>query len=267
MDVFVKRLPHAHPGEIDWEVLGLAWLAQAQGVPIVTVTGHDEHELREERLVPVEPTREAAERFGHQLARTHAAGAESFGTGPSGWPTSRPGWVGAAQLPLGRFERWGQFYAEARVRPYVRRARDSGLFDSHDCAVFDKLCSWLLAGDFDDALAPARLHGDLWAGNAIYTRRGVTLIDPAAHGGHPLADLAMLELFGFPHLDRVWRGYTAEQPAAAHWHELVGLHQVHPLLVHTVLFGDGYADQAVAAASRYAAEAGGRSARRGSGGR
>jgi fructosamine-3-kinase len=28
------------------------------------------------------------------------------------------------------------------------------------------------------------------------------LIDPAAHGGHRESDLAMLALFGLPHLDR-----------------------------------------------------------------
>lgn len=251
MDVFVKSLPHALPGEIDWEVLGLKWLEQAHGVPIVRVAGHDDRELREQRLSAVTPTRGAAVQFGRSLARTHAAGAAAFGVGPTGWPQAQPGWIGAARLPLGHYERWGEFYAEARVRPYVRRARDTGLFSTQDCSVFDTLCTRLLAGDFDDGMPAARLHGDLWAGNAIYTRQGVTLIDPAAHGGHPLADLAMLELFGFPHLDSVWAGYRAEQPEAARWSGLIALHQVHPLLVHTVLFGGGYADQAVAAARAY----------------
>lgn len=252
MDVFVKRLPHTHPGEIDWEVLGLKWLEQAHGVPIVQVIGHDKHQLSEQRLIGVPPTREAAEQFGRGLARTHAAGAAAFGVGPAGWDEGRPGWIGAARLPLGRYERWGEFYAEVRVRPYLRQARDAGLFDTADCSVFEKLCDRLLAGDFDDDLPPARLHGDLWAGNAIYTREGVTLIDPAAHGGHPLADLAMLELFGFPHLDSVWKGYCAERPAVGQSRDLVTLHQIHPLLVHTVLFGGGYADQAMSAARAFA---------------
>ena len=44
---------------------------------------------------------------------------------------------------------------------------------------------------------PARLHGDLWAGNRLVDARGRSwLIDPAAHGGHREFDLAMMRLFG-----------------------------------------------------------------------
>lgn len=44
---------------------------------------------------------------------------------------------------------------------------------------------------------PARLHGDLWAGNRMIGADGRSwLIDPAAHGGHREFDLAMMLLFG-----------------------------------------------------------------------
>ena len=44
---------------------------------------------------------------------------------------------------------------------------------------------------------PARLHGDLWAGNRLVDVDGRSwLIDPAAHGGHREFDLAMMRLFG-----------------------------------------------------------------------
>ena len=44
---------------------------------------------------------------------------------------------------------------------------------------------------------PARLHGDLWAGNRLVDGDGRSwLIDPAAHGGHREFDLAMMRLFG-----------------------------------------------------------------------
>jgi fructosamine-3-kinase len=78
------------------------------------------------------------------------------------------------------------------------------------------------------------------------------LIDPAAHGGHREADLAMLALFGCPHLERVVGAYAEAQPLAEGWRERVALHQVHPLLLHAVLFGGSYAAQAVRAARRYA---------------
>ena len=49
---------------------------------------------------------------------------------------------------------------------------------------------------------PSRIHGDLWAGNVLWSGEAGWLIDPAAHGGHRETDLATLALFGAPHLDR-----------------------------------------------------------------
>jgi fructosamine-3-kinase len=78
------------------------------------------------------------------------------------------------------------------------------------------------------------------------------LIDPAAHGGHAETDLAMLALFGLPHLERVLAAYTEAAPFADGWRERVGLHQLHPLLVHAVVFGGGYGSRAGELARRYA---------------
>jgi hypothetical protein len=56
-------------------------------------------------------------------------------------------------------------------------------------------------------------------------------------------DLAMLALFGCPHLDTVLAAYDEAAPLAAGWRDRVPLHQLFPLLVHVVLFGAGYAAQ------------------------
>jgi fructosamine-3-kinase len=81
----------------------------------------------------------------------------------------------------------------------------------------------------------------------IWTVDGVTLIDPAAHGGHRETDLAMLALFGCPYLDEVLAGYRRVRPLRDGWHLRLGLHQAFPLLAHVVLFGSGYVTQAEAA--------------------
>lgn len=91
------------------------------------------------------------------------------------------------------------------------------------------------------AAGGARLHGDLWSGNLMWTPAGVVLIDPAACGGHPETDLAMLELFGAPHLAEILEGYATGGDLATDWRDRIGLHQIFPLLVHALLFGAGYA--------------------------
>jgi fructosamine-3-kinase len=96
------------------------------------------------------------------------------------------------------------------------------------------------------------VHVDLWWGNVLWGADGrAWLIDPSVHGGHPEEDLAMLALFGTVP-ERVRRAYAEVHPPAHGWEDRVGLFQLVPLLVHTVLFGGGYRAQAEAVARRYA---------------
>ncbi|HAS10233.1 MAG TPA: fructosamine kinase, partial [Acidimicrobiaceae bacterium] len=87
---------------------------------------------------------------------------------------------------------------------------------------------------------PARLHGDLWAGNRLVDRDGRSwLIDPAAHGGHREFDLAMMRLFG-GFGAACFAAYDDVHPLADGWEARVPLHQLAPLVVHAIKFGGGY---------------------------
>ena len=98
---------------------------------------------------------------------------------------------------------------------------------------------------------PARLHGDLWAGNRLIDADGRNwLIDPAAHGGHREFDLAMMRLFG-GFGEACFAAYADAFPLADGWEERVPLHQIAPLAVHTIKFGGGYVSAASAAIARY----------------
>jgi fructosamine-3-kinase len=94
------------------------------------------------------------------------------------------------------------------------------------------------------------LHGDLWSGNVLWSDP-VRLIDPASHTGHRETDLAMLALFGTPHLDRILAAYQEVYPLSQGWQTRVGLHQLWPLLVHHRLFGGGYGARAERIAAGY----------------
>jgi fructosamine-3-kinase len=186
----------------------------------------------------------AAEELGRGLAALHRAGADDFGTPPPGGPADA--WIGLAPMRNETGAHWPRWYAEHRLRPYLRSAVDQGVLAGH--AAIEAVCDRIdeLAGP---AEPPARLHGDLWSGNVLWGGDGrAWLIDPAAHGGHRETDLAMLHLFGCSHLDRIVAAYDEADPLADGWRARIPLHQLFPLLVHTVLFGGGYGAQAVAAA-------------------
>jgi fructosamine-3-kinase len=61
----------------------------------------------------------------------------------------------------------------------------------------------------------------------------------------------MLHLFGVPGLGRISDAYAEEAGLDPGWQELVGLHQLHPLLVHAVSHGSAYGAEAALVARRY----------------
>lgn len=228
------------------EAAGLRWLADAGTVRIPAVHGHDGQWLVTDRVATGRPGAEAAERLGRDLAALHATGAPAFGAPPPGGP--QDAYIGLAPMRNVTGPDWPRWYAEHRVLPYLRSAVDDGTLRSSEAPVIEQVCERLpqLAGPTEP---PARLHGDLWNGNVLWGADGhAWLIDPAAHGGHRETDLAMLHLFGCPHLDRILDGYQETEPLADGWPDRVGLHQLFPLLVHAVLFGRGYAEQALTVA-------------------
>ena len=235
--VFAKTLAGAPPGFFAHEAAGLAWLRDGGGVPVPEVLDVSDDRLVLEWVEPGPPAPAAAEELGRALARTHAAGAPSFGADDDGW-------IGSAPLDNTRGSSWPEWYAERRLLPYVRALDAAGRRAVEE--VVARIGS--LAGPPEP---PARLHGDLWSGNVLWSAAGPAyVVDPAAHGGHRETDLAMLALFGTPYLDRVVAAYDEVSPLAAGWRKRVALHQLFPLLVHATLFDGGYVARAESAARR-----------------
>lgn len=228
------------------EASGLRWLPVSGGPPVPRVYGHDDQWLITEYVPAGRADRAASEQLGRELATMHLAGAATFGSAPPGGPEQA--WIGSAPMANVAGDRWPHWYAEHRVLRYLHIAVDRGAVDAAGARAVRQTCERIdeLAGPDEP---PARLHGDLWSGNVHVGADGrAWLLDPAAHGGHRETDLAMLALFGHPHLDQLLAGYADVAPLAPGWQQRVPLHQLFPLLVHAVLFGGGYGARAVAAA-------------------
>jgi fructosamine-3-kinase len=243
-ETFLKHHPAPPAGMFRAEARGLAWLAEPAALRIPAVLAVGDDFLALEWINPGRPAAGHDEALGHGLARLHGAGAPAFGA-------QADGFIGTLPLPNGPLPTWPEFYARRRLAPLVRAGVDSGVLPPRCARDIERLAARLpsLLGPDEP---PARLHGDLWSGNAIADADGSpVLVDPAAHGGHREVDLAMMRLFG-GFTERVFAAYEELAPLAPGHAERRDLHQLHPLLVHALLFGGGYVDRARRVLLRYA---------------
>ena len=251
MAVYRKHRAFAPKGFFECEGRGLQWLAEAHDGPrIVQVKGWGEGYLDLERVESAMPTPQAAQAFGAALAHMHDASAQHFGSAPAGYDGTC--YFGPLQDPVpmdvGDWDDPVSYYAEGRLRPMVELGMSRGELDERDLALTEQVIEALpdlLGPAADDR--PARVHGDLWSGNVMWTSdRGVTeavLIDPAANGGHREEDLSMLALFGITYYRDIIAGYQRVHPLKAGWQERATLWQLYPIAGHCVFFGGGYVSQ------------------------
>ena len=251
--VYRKSRGWAPQGFFECEGRGLQWLGQAHangGPRVVKVFNWGDDYLDIERVEPASPTPKAASAFGAALARMHDTGAQFFGSAPQGYDGTC--YFGPLQDPVpmdtGEWTDVTTYYGEGRILPMVRLGVERGVLGNADLDlaqhVVDALPDLLGPAASDK---PARVHGDLWSGNVMWTHGNdgveAILIDPAAHGGHREEDLAMLHLFGMPYLSEIMDGYMSVHPLKSGYQDRYTLWQLYLIAGHCVFFGGGYVSE------------------------
>lgn len=252
--LFIKSAPAAQAAVLQAEADGLAALASAGCIRTPEVAGCwvdpsvDLVVLAMEWLdLSSAPGPDFGERFGHQLAALHlkapADASERFGWRRDNWLGGTPQSNRWSQH--GGLDGWLAFYGNERLGAMARRLSAAGA----STALIDAVGGIIdvLPGFFEDGHVPrpSLIHGDLWSGNWGCMHDGSAAIyDPAVSISDAEAELAMMELFGAPPAG-FWPAYREMASVGEGYVRRRRLYQLYHLLNHALLFGGGYAQQAM----------------------
>lgn len=243
--VFVKTHGSPPPRHFSTEARGLEWLQEVDAVRVPRVLGFSDNPpyLALEWVEEGDRSASSENSIGASLARLHQAPCAYFGR-----EDERT--TGSLGLPNSPCLQWSEFYATQRLLPLARIASDHQALSASTINRIEHVAERLPVFVADD-VSPSRLHGDLWAGNRLVDTHGDNwLIDPACHGGHREFDLAMMRLFG-GFGDACFEVYHQHFPLDEGWQERIALHQLAPLIVHAIKFGQAYVAPTEEALAKY----------------
>jgi fructosamine-3-kinase len=185
------------------------------------------------------------EEVGRAVARLHSVRGDRFGWPGDGWLGMLPqenAWTGDGHA----------FFADHRIRCYLREPKVRGTLGTDDLAALERICDRL--PDLVPAAPAVLTHGDLYRGNVVVTAGGdPAFIDPAVCWMWAEADLSMMYCTARPP-ESFFAAYQEVSPLADGWRERMPLLHLRELLSGVAHFGtwDDYVPRVRAVIRRFA---------------
>lgn len=142
---------------------------------------------------------------------------------------------------------WPAFFRERRLLVMARAGAREGTVPASLADRLERLAS-RLEEMLPASPPPSLIHGDVWSGNVLSEGGRVTaFLDPSPYFAHAEVELAFITLFS-TFGERFFGRYfeltgTPEAERREFFHTRRDVYNLHPLLVHTRLFGGGYGGQ------------------------
>ena len=241
----VAKVADPAAGALGLEARMLRYLADHSNLPVPRVLHADDGLLLMDFIASTGGLDARAE--GHAaelLAELHGITAPAFGFD---WDTL----IGPLAQPNPRTEDWRDFFRDQRLLYMGRLALDAGRLPAASFAALERLCG-KLDRYIDSETQPSLIHGDVWGGNVL-ARAGriAAFVDPAIYYADPEIELAFSTLFA-TFGEAFFERYRRIRPVAPGFFEVRrDLYNLYPLLVHTRLFGGGYADSVERSLARF----------------
>lgn len=242
-EIVAKSAPQ---GGLASEAWMLAFLREHTRLPVPEVVADDDRLL----LLSYIPNDGGALDAGVQahaaelLADLHGIRGPSYGL-------ERDTVIGGLAQPNEPSTSWLGFFRDRRLLYMGRLAVRQGSLEGRTFAALESLACdlgrWL-----EEPASPSLIHGDMWAGN-ILVRRGriAGFVDPAVYYADAEIELAFSTLFSTFGEDFFAR-YREIRPIRPGFFEARReIYNLYPLLVHTVLFGGGYATSVASTLRRF----------------
>ena len=182
------------------------------------------------------------EQLGRGLASLHRFGGEKFGFHADNY-------CGLTRQDNSWSDDWPAFFGEKRIWALVEKCRKSRGFSSGEIKLFERLVAGI-PGLIAPVSIPSLIHGDLWSGNYLFSRKGPSLIDPASCYADREMEMGIMTLFG-GFSRTFWAAYHEAYPLPHDWKDRNRLYQLYHVLNHYLLFGGHYGSSAVEIARHY----------------